>query len=159
MDVGSIMNALQAHGAAKRVASGVGSSRGNGMLTAATATTGAGKLAASSGKLPPGTTRVAPSKSAAAGATPPASSTTSTQNITSSDFLTLLVAEMQNQDPTQPTDPNTYIQQLVSVNSLQQLISIDGELGQATSGTKTGGAAANAVPASSPLRKGTAEGT
>jgi len=45
--------------------------------------------------------------------------------ITSSDFLTLLVSELQNQDPTQPTDPNAYISQLVGVNSLQQLISID----------------------------------
>jgi flagellar hook assembly protein FlgD len=45
--------------------------------------------------------------------------------ITSSDFLTLLVSELQNQDPTEPTDPNAYITQLVGVNSLQQLIAID----------------------------------
>jgi flagellar basal-body rod modification protein FlgD len=32
---------------------------------------------------------------------------------------------MKNQDPTQPTDPNAYIQQLVGVNSLQQLIQIN----------------------------------
>jgi flagellar basal-body rod modification protein FlgD len=56
------------------------------------------------------------------------SSTSSSTDITSSDFLTLLVAEMQNQDPTQPTDPNAYIQQLVGVNSLQELISIDGKV-------------------------------
>lgn len=48
--------------------------------------------------------------------------------ITSSDFLTLLVTELKNQDPTQPTDPNAYIQQLVGVNSLQQLISINQDL-------------------------------
>jgi len=36
--------------------------------------------------------------------------------------LTLLVSELKNQDPTQPTDPNAYIQQFVGVNSLQQLI-------------------------------------
>ncbi len=52
------------------------------------------------------------------------SSSTST-TITSNDFLTLLVAELKNQDPTQPTDPTTYIQQLVGVNSLQQLIEIN----------------------------------
>jgi flagellar basal-body rod modification protein FlgD len=46
-------------------------------------------------------------------------------NITSNDFLTLLVSELKNQDPTQPTDPNAYISQLVGVNSLQQLISIN----------------------------------
>jgi flagellar basal-body rod modification protein FlgD len=45
--------------------------------------------------------------------------------ITANDFLTLLVAEMKNQDPTQPTDPNAYISQMVDVNSLQQLIGIN----------------------------------
>ena len=45
--------------------------------------------------------------------------------ITSGDFLALLVTELKNQDPTQPTDPNAYITQLVGVNSLQQLISIN----------------------------------
>ena len=70
-------------------------------------------------------------------------STTSTadpsSDITSNDFLTLLVTEMKNQDPTQPTDPNAYIQQLVGVNSLQQLISINQELGSVTT-PPTGGA-------------------
>jgi flagellar basal-body rod modification protein FlgD len=36
-----------------------------------------------------------------------------------------LVTEMQNQDPTADTDPNEYINQLVNVNSLEQLISIN----------------------------------
>jgi len=57
------------------------------------------------------------------------SSATSSSDITSSDFLTLLVSELKNQDPTQPTDPNAYVQQLVGVNSLQQLISINQDLG------------------------------
>lgn len=46
-------------------------------------------------------------------------------DITASDFLTLLVSELQNQDPTQPTDPNQYITQLTQVNSLQQLIQLN----------------------------------
>ncbi len=54
-----------------------------------------------------------------------ASSSTSSSTITANDFLTLLVAEMKNQDPTQPTDPNAYISQMVNVNSLQQLIGIN----------------------------------
>ena len=53
---------------------------------------------------------------------------TAAGNITSTDFLTLLVSELKNQDPTQPTDPNAYISQLVGVNSLQQLISINSGL-------------------------------
>jgi flagellar basal-body rod modification protein FlgD len=60
-----------------------------------------------------------------------ATSTSATgQNITSADFLTLLVSELKNQDPTQPTDPNQYITQLAQVNSLQQLISINSGIGQ-----------------------------
>jgi len=56
------------------------------------------------------------------------SSSSDNSDITSSDFLQLLVSELQNQDPTQPTDPDAYVQQLVGVNSLQQLISINQEL-------------------------------
>lgn len=59
--------------------------------------------------------------------------------ITSSDFLVLLVTELKNQDPTQPTDPNAYIQQLVGVNSLQQLISINKNLTPATETTPPSG--------------------
>jgi flagellar basal-body rod modification protein FlgD len=49
----------------------------------------------------------------------------STATVTANDFLTLLVTEMQNQDPTATTDPNEYINQLVQVNSLEQLIGIN----------------------------------
>ena len=54
---------------------------------------------------------------------------TGSANTTSNDFLTLLVSELKNQDPTQPTDPNQYITQLAQVNSLQQLISINQGIG------------------------------
>ncbi len=85
----------------------------------------------------------ATSKAAAASgssSTSSAAAAAETSGITSSDFLTLLVTEMKNQDPTQPTDPNAYIQQLVGVNSLQQLISINQELGGLGSTTSTGAA-------------------
>lgn len=51
--------------------------------------------------------------------------------ISANDFLTLLVTEMKNQDPTANTDPNEYINQLVGVNSLEQLISINQNLSTA----------------------------
>ena len=70
-----------------------------------------------------------------------ANAATGAADITSNDFLTLLVSELKNQDPTQPTDPNAYIQQLVGVNSLQQLIQINQGLSAvempATTGTTT----------------------
>lgn len=52
-------------------------------------------------------------------------SSTDGSTISANDFLTLLVTEMQNQDPTANTDPNEYINQLVQVNSLEQLININ----------------------------------
>ncbi|UWZ83135.1 flagellar hook assembly protein FlgD [Occallatibacter riparius] len=51
--------------------------------------------------------------------------TSPSSTISANDFLTLLVTEMKNQDPTSANDPNQYINQLVSVNSLQQLIQIN----------------------------------
>jgi flagellar basal-body rod modification protein FlgD len=53
------------------------------------------------------------------------SATDAASTITGNDFLTLLVNELKNQDPTQPTDPNEYITQLAQVNSLEQLIQIN----------------------------------
>jgi hypothetical protein len=68
----------------------------------------------------------------------------SDSTISANDFLTLLVTEMQNQDPTADTDPNEYINQLVQVNSLEQLIDIN----QTLSGD-------SAAPASSGAGSGT----
>jgi flagellar basal-body rod modification protein FlgD len=93
------------------------------------------------------TNKAAAAKPAAATAKDASTSSTSDAgDITSTDFLTLLVTEMKNQDPTQPTDPNAYIQQLVGVNSLQQLISINQELGVATGSTASSNS--SAVPSS-----------
>jgi flagellar basal-body rod modification protein FlgD len=72
---------------------------------------------------------------------------TSASTITANDFLTLLVSELQNQDPTQPTDPNAYITQMVGVNSLQQLISINQGITSLNSPTATT-PAGNSAPAS-----------
>ena len=63
------------------------------------------------------------------------SSDSSSASITSNDFLQLLVTEMKHQDPTADTDPNEYINQLVQVNSLQQLIQINQDLSGSSSST------------------------
>jgi flagellar basal-body rod modification protein FlgD len=73
------------------------------------------------------------------------SATVPAGTITSSDFLTLLVSELKNQDPTQPTDPNAYIEQLVGVNSLQQLISINQGLTSIEPPTTTTSSTADAI--------------
>jgi flagellar basal-body rod modification protein FlgD len=60
-----------------------------------------------------------------------------------STFLNLLVTELQNQDPTQPVSPTDMVGQMVSLNQLDQLISINEILGAAITaggtGTGTGG--------------------
>ena len=92
-------------------------------------------------------------RSAAANATTGKSSNSPTDPssaITSDDFLTLLVSELKNQDPTQPTDPNAYITQLAQVNSLEQLIQINSGISTLdssvpTTGTKTTGSVSPAA--------------
>ncbi len=71
--------------------------------------------------------------------------------ISANDFLTLLVTEMQNQDPTADTDPNEYIDQLVQVNSLEQLIDINQTLSTDLGGTaSSSGSGASAQVAGAP---------
>jgi flagellar basal-body rod modification protein FlgD len=87
---------------------------------------------------------------AGSGTTSGASSTDSSggdsATISANDFLTLLVTEMQNQDPTAQTDPDEYINQLVQVNSLEQLIDINQNLTTVlgTSGSTTTGSTSSA---------------
>jgi flagellar basal-body rod modification protein FlgD len=79
------------------------------------------------------------------------SSDTASATISANDFLSLLVTEMQNQDPTSETDPNEYIDQLVDVNSLEQLININqtltGAFDPSTTGATGDAATAQAAPA------------
>jgi flagellar basal-body rod modification protein FlgD len=49
------------------------------------------------------------------------------------DFLQILVAEFQNQDPTQPTDPTQFASQLVQFANLGQLQQIDSAVTQSPS--------------------------
>lgn len=99
-------------------------------------------------------TDVKPQKLAAINATNDAAGSDSSGDsatISANDFLTLLVTEMKNQDPTANTDPNQYINQLVNVNSLQQLISINQTLTTATiSPVKKGSTQAAPSPQTEP---------
>ena len=53
------------------------------------------------------------------------SAAASMSGIDPNDFMTLLVAEIQNQDPTQPMDPTTFMSQLVNLNQLEQVSQIN----------------------------------
>jgi len=63
----------------------------------------------------------------AAASTAKTGTSTSTSSITgdpTGTFLQILVTELKSQDPTAPLDPNQMTQQIVSMNQLDQLISI-----------------------------------
>ncbi len=110
----------------------------------------------------PATASAATNPSKAAGASASASaatspddstsgtSTTATATITADDFLQLLVTELKNQDPTANTDPNEYVDQLVQVNSLQQLIQIN----ENTDGGSSGSSSSVRRGAAAPLAGG-----
>src|ERR1700722_4797224 len=48
--------------------------------------------------------------------------TAATQTLGYNDFLTLLMAEMKNQDPTQPMDPSQMVSQLATVSEVGQAV-------------------------------------
>jgi flagellar basal-body rod modification protein FlgD len=62
------------------------------------------------------------------GSTPP----TSASDVSQTQFLQLLVAQIQYQDPTNPTDSTTFVTQLAQFSSLEQLVAIRGELATQT---------------------------
>jgi flagellar basal-body rod modification protein FlgD len=60
----------------------------------------------------------------AASSPPPQSPSASDPLANESTFLTLLVSQLQNQDPLNPTDSNQFISQLTAYSQLEQLIGI-----------------------------------
>src|SRR5579862_3751913 len=61
-----------------------------------------------------------------------------------SSFMTLLVAQLKNQDPSNPMDPTQMVSQLVEFNSLEQLMQIN----QNTTPASGAGQSANSGSAS-----------
>jgi flagellar basal-body rod modification protein FlgD len=59
-------------------------------------------------------------------------------------FLNLLATELQNQDPTSPVDPTQMVGQLVSLNQLDQLISINQTLSSLGAPPPSGGSSSSA---------------
>jgi flagellar basal-body rod modification protein FlgD len=60
------------------------------------------------------------SSSSAAASTTGSSSALQTPTVDYNQFLTLLIAEIQNQDPTQPMDPTQSVTQLATISGVQQ---------------------------------------
>ncbi len=69
--------------------------------------------------------------SAANSASTQTSSSSSTGNdntLNYNNFLQLLVAQLQNQDPTNPADPTTFVSQLASFSSVEQQVNTNSKL-------------------------------
>lgn len=65
----------------------------------------------------------------------------STQEIGKTEFLELLVAQLQNQDPMNPVDNDQFISQLTAFSSLEQLISINEAVTRMAGGSEEAGSA------------------
>jgi flagellar basal-body rod modification protein FlgD len=73
------------------------------------------------------------SATAAAAANSASSSTASsasTLNLSFSEYLKILTAQLKNQDPTNATDPNQFTQEMVQMGGVQQQITTNQELSQ-----------------------------
>ncbi len=51
-----------------------------------------------------------------------ASAAAATNSLSYNDFLTMLLAEMKNQDPTQPMDPTAMVSQLATISQVGQAV-------------------------------------
>jgi flagellar basal-body rod modification protein FlgD len=58
--------------------------------------------------------------------------------------MSLLVAQLQNQDPTQPTDGVQFLQQLTDISSLEQLLDIHTDLDKMSGASATSSATGSA---------------
>jgi len=63
----------------------------------------------------------------------PSSTTASGNDLSQSSFMTLLSAELQNQDPTQPVDPTEFVSQLAQLSELQSVTQIQQSVSQLVS--------------------------
>jgi len=101
----------------------------------------------------------APTNGTSTSGTSSSTTTGSNSQLGANSFISLLTAELQAQDPTNPMNPEDMLNQLVSMNSLQSLLNIQQILTVATgvnpsqtssgtsSGTGTGTQTSNALPA------------
>lgn len=68
---------------------------------------------------------VNPVSSLLTNSTTSSTSSTSSQPMGETEFLQLLVTQLQNQDPMNPVDNDQFVTQLATFSSLEQLISIN----------------------------------
>ena len=102
------------------------------------------------------------SSASGTGSTSSSPQPTASNTLGPNSFITLLTAQLQAQDPLSPMDPNQMVNELTSINSLQQLVQIKADLdtligalpsGQSSNGTTAGNSSAttSVAPAAAKL--------
>jgi flagellar basal-body rod modification protein FlgD len=88
-----------------------------------------------------GTNPTTPTLSPALASSSPSTSTTpSNLSLTSSDFVNLMIKQLQNQDPLNPTDPNALMQQVSEIGQMQSTTQLQTTLSGLASQTQIGAA-------------------
>ena len=77
-------------------------------------------------------------QSQSSGAAASTTQSSSPDNVSENEFLQLLVAQIQYQDPTNPTDSTAFVTQLAQFSSLEQLVAIHGDLDSLASQSAAG---------------------
>ncbi len=85
------------------------------------------------------------SSSAATASTPTAAATSALSAPTESMFLNLLVAQIQNQDPLNPSDSTQFVSQLAQFSELEQVIGIRSDTDTLASSASSSTAAASSA--------------
>jgi flagellar basal-body rod modification protein FlgD len=89
--------------------------------------------------------------SASAASTTASTTAASTDPLASeSTFLTLLVSQLQNQDPLDPVDSNQFVSQLTEYSQLEQLLGIHTDTTAISQAVTTNSTAAASTPATDP---------
>jgi flagellar basal-body rod modification protein FlgD len=88
------------------------------------------------------TTTPVTQNNAAAEADGGAPAASNTASVTSDMFLKLLVTQLQNQDPTNPTDSSQFLSQLSQITQVEQLVAIRTDMDQLVGLTTSDPAAA-----------------
>jgi flagellar basal-body rod modification protein FlgD len=90
------------------------------------------------------------STSGATSSSDSSSSQTPSNTLDADSFITLLTTQLQAQDPLNPLDPNQMVDELTSMNTLQQIIQMREDLDAMLGTTQTSGGSASSPNGNTP---------
>jgi flagellar basal-body rod modification protein FlgD len=95
---------------------------------------------------------LASSPSPASAAQPTASATVLDPTVNKQTFLKLLVTQIKNQNPLNPTDGTQFLSQLAQFSELEQMINVNTNLESIKQGLQNGGQTGSNPPADGPAQ-------